>query len=92
MKYILLLFLLPIRLRAQFSAGQIRTWQQQAQRVTIIRDNWGVPHIYGKKDADCAFESCIPSAKTISVNWKKPSLTRWGVRPKCMEKAACRAM
>lgn len=29
--------------------------RKQAQRVTIIRDNWGVPHIYGKTDADCAF-------------------------------------
>ena len=23
--------------------------------VTIYRDNWGVPHIYGKKDTDTAF-------------------------------------
>lgn len=29
--------------------------KQQAQRVTIIRDNYGVPHIYGKTDADCVF-------------------------------------
>lgn len=26
-----------------------------AKRVTIVRDNWGVPHIYGKSDADCTF-------------------------------------
>ena len=23
--------------------------------VTIIRDNWGIPHIYGKTDADTVF-------------------------------------
>ena len=26
-----------------------------AQRVNIIRDNWGIPHIYGKSDADAVF-------------------------------------
>lgn len=30
-------------------------WKAQAGRVTIIRDNWGVPHIYGKSDADAVF-------------------------------------
>jgi acyl-homoserine-lactone acylase len=29
--------------------------QQQASRITIIRDNWGIPHIYGKTDADVVF-------------------------------------
>ena len=27
----------------------------QTYDVEIIRDNWGVPHIYGKTDADCAY-------------------------------------
>jgi len=27
----------------------------QAGRVTIIRDKWGIPHIYGKEDADAVF-------------------------------------
>jgi acyl-homoserine-lactone acylase len=27
----------------------------QAARVHILRDSWGVPHIYGKSDADAAF-------------------------------------
>src|SRR5678810_1293329 len=31
------------------------SYKAQAQRVTIIRDNWGVPHIYGKTDADAVF-------------------------------------
>lgn len=29
--------------------------QAKAERVTIIRDNYGVPHIYGKTDADAVF-------------------------------------
>lgn len=30
-------------------------WKAQAARVTIIRDEFGVPHIYGKTDADAVF-------------------------------------
>ncbi|MCE9598139.1 MAG: penicillin acylase family protein [Spirochaetia bacterium] len=28
---------------------------EQAKRVRIVRDEWGVPHIFGKSDADAAF-------------------------------------
>jgi acyl-homoserine lactone acylase PvdQ len=34
---------------------ELPRWQQQAKNVTIIRDNYGIPHIYGKTDADCVF-------------------------------------
>ena len=30
-------------------------WQRQAARVTITRDNWGIPHIQGRSDADAVF-------------------------------------
>jgi len=30
-------------------------YNEQAKRVTIIRDEWGIPHIYGKTDADAVF-------------------------------------
>jgi acyl-homoserine-lactone acylase len=30
-------------------------WEQEARRVTIIRDDWGIAHIYGKTDADAVF-------------------------------------
>ncbi|SFE17267.1 penicillin acylase family protein [Spirosoma endophyticum] len=35
--------------------AEIARWQQQAKQVTITRDTWGVPHIYGKTDADVVF-------------------------------------
>src|SRR5215468_9275787 len=31
------------------------SWAREAQNVTIIRDNWGIPHVYGKSDADAVF-------------------------------------
>ncbi len=36
-------------------ADDLARWTAQAARVTIIRDSWGVPHIYGKTDADAVF-------------------------------------
>jgi acyl-homoserine-lactone acylase len=30
-------------------------WAQEARNVTIIRDDWGIAHIYGKTDADAVF-------------------------------------
>ena len=36
-------------------ADDLARWKAQAARVTIIRDTWGVPHIYGKTDADAVF-------------------------------------
>jgi acyl-homoserine lactone acylase PvdQ len=30
-------------------------WEQQALNVTIIRDDWGIAHVYGKTDADAVF-------------------------------------
>ena len=34
---------------------EIARWEQQARRVTIIRDDWGIAHVYGKTDADAVF-------------------------------------
>jgi acyl-homoserine-lactone acylase len=30
-------------------------WQAQAHNVTIVRDDWGIPHVRGKTDADAVF-------------------------------------
>jgi acyl-homoserine-lactone acylase len=30
-------------------------WQQHARAVTIVRDTWGIAHVYGKTDADAVF-------------------------------------
>jgi acyl-homoserine-lactone acylase len=34
---------------------RMAAWRMRAQGVTIIRDDWGIPHIYGKTDADVVF-------------------------------------
>jgi acyl-homoserine-lactone acylase len=40
---------------AENVAPEVAAWQQRAQNVTIIRDDWGIPHIHGKTDADAVF-------------------------------------
>ena len=35
--------------------GESARWQQYAEQVHIIRDNWGIAHVYGKSDADAVF-------------------------------------
>lgn len=35
--------------------GDLPRWQAQARNVTIVRDDWGIPHIHGKTDADAVF-------------------------------------
>jgi len=34
---------------------EVARWEREARNVTIIRDDWGIPHVYGKTDADAVF-------------------------------------
>lgn len=36
-------------------ASELARWQEQARHVTILRDTWGIPHVYGRTDADAVF-------------------------------------
>ena len=68
--FLLFFFLLPIQLYAQ---SEITNWEKQATQVTIIRDNWGIPHIYGKTDADAVFgllyAQCEDDFKRVEMNY-----------------------
>ena len=35
--------------------NDVAVWEKQAQGITIVRDTWGIPHVYGKTDADAVF-------------------------------------
>jgi len=37
------------------SLADIARWERQARNVTIIRDDWGIAHVYGRTDADAVF-------------------------------------
>jgi acyl-homoserine-lactone acylase len=37
------------------AATDLARWKKTAERVTIMRDKWGIPHVFGKTDADTVF-------------------------------------
>src|ERR1700761_4259289 len=46
---------IPLAAIAASTSPEETRWQQHAARVHIIRDNWGIAHVYGKSDADAVF-------------------------------------
>ena len=69
-----ILLILPVQLLSQaFSKEEISRWEKQAKNVSIIRDNWGIPHIYGKTDADAVFgllyAQCEDDFKRVEINY-----------------------
>ena len=42
---------------------EVQRWEQEAGQVTIIRDDWGIAHIYGKTDADAVFGTMYAQAE-----------------------------
>ena len=73
MRKIWLLVLVPLQLFAQPSKNEVARWETQAKNVTIIRDNWGIPHIYGNSDADAVFGSlyaqCEDDFSRVEMNY-----------------------
>jgi len=47
----------------QAPAADIARWKREAENVTIIRDDWGIAHIYGKTDADAVFGTLYAQAE-----------------------------
>src|SRR5262245_42366781 len=38
-------------------------WERQARNVTIVRDDWGIAHVFGKTDADAVFGAIYAQAE-----------------------------
>ncbi len=74
MKKIIVFWLLTSPLMAQkFTNEEITRWQKQAKQITIIRDTWGIPHVYGKTDADAVFgllyAQCEDDFERVEMNY-----------------------
>ena len=52
---------------------EVAAWEARAQNIRIIRDDWGIPHIYGDTDADAVFGMIYAQAEDdfnrIEVNF-----------------------
>jgi acyl-homoserine-lactone acylase len=57
----------------KINSKEVSRLEKLAQQTTIIRDNWGIPHIYGKTDADAVFgllyAQCEDDFKRIEMNY-----------------------
>lgn len=74
MRIFFLTLLLPLQIFAQpFSSSEISDWKKQASNITIIRDHYGIPHVYGKTDADAVFgllyAQCEDDFRRVEMNY-----------------------
>ena len=70
----LLMLAVPVLAIAQHTNKQdVARFKQEAAAVTIIRDNYGVPHIYSKTDANAVFglmySQCEDNFKGVEDNY-----------------------
>jgi acyl-homoserine lactone acylase PvdQ len=65
MKRFLLSLSLLVAVTTSLDAGEteVARWQRIAKRVTIVRDDWGIAHVYGKTDADVVFGAMYAQAE-----------------------------
>jgi len=66
--------LVSLQITAQkINSKEISRLEKSAQQVSIIRDQWGIPHVYGKTDADAVFgllyTQCEDDFKRIEMNY-----------------------
>ncbi|MBP4141882.1 penicillin acylase family protein [Flavobacterium sp. P4023] len=71
---LLLVFCFSITTLSQKSnSKEIERLEKIAQQVSIIRDNWGIAHVYGKTDADAVFgmlyAQCEDDFKRVEMNY-----------------------
>src|SRR6202162_2278107 len=62
MQFALLAILTASSLAAAVAPEAAR-WEKQARNVTVIRDDWGIAHVYGKTDADAVFGAIYAQAE-----------------------------
>jgi acyl-homoserine lactone acylase PvdQ len=73
MKKFILFLLLPVTcFSQQFTKQEIDRCELRSKNITVIRDTWGIPHVYGKTDADAVFgllyAQCEDDFKRVEFN------------------------
>jgi len=62
MSKLILILLASAALSAEVPA-ELARWTRQASAVKIVRDDWGIAHVYGKTDADTVFGAMYAQAE-----------------------------
>ena len=55
MKSVMLIAMVMLSTLCRAENTPAQKWDAEAKEVTIVRDDWGVAHVYGKTDADTVF-------------------------------------
>jgi acyl-homoserine lactone acylase PvdQ len=62
-KLLLLIAVAAAPFVCQGATPEAARWEREAGNVTIVRDDWGIAHIYGKTDADTVFGTVYAQAE-----------------------------
>lgn len=85
---LLLLGAVSDSLSAQVVTSERARWAAMAKRTTIQRDDWGIPHIRGKSDADAVFGMMYAQAEDDFNRIESNYLTALGRRAEAEGEAA----
>ena len=70
---IVVIFLSASAYSQNINAKEITRLEKLAQQVTVIRDKWGIAHVYGKTDSDAVFgmlyAQCEDDFKRVEMNY-----------------------
>jgi acyl-homoserine-lactone acylase len=70
------------------AAAEGARWHRHAENVRIVRDNWGIAHIYGKTDADAVFGTIYAQAEDDFGRIERNYLNGLGVLAKAEGESA----
>lgn len=72
-KVLIITFLFFVQISFAQNKTDIARWESTAKKVNIVRDKWGIPHIFGKSDADCVFgllyAQCEDDFQRVEMNY-----------------------
>ena len=72
-KALIITFLFFVQISFAQNKADIARWESTAKKVNIVRDKWGIPHIFGKSDADCVFgllyAQCEDDFQRVEMNY-----------------------
>ena len=72
-KVLIIAFLFFAQISFAQNKADIARWESTAKKINIVRDKWGIPHIYGKTDADCVFgllyAQCEDDFQRVEMNY-----------------------
>ena len=72
----------PLEPQGVAPASSVAAWEQRARGITIVRDTWGIPHVYGKTDADAVFGVMYARPRTTSTASRRTTSMPWDGWPR----------